>query len=83
MTDVEFAEAEGESFNPQVTFRPNQVDKQPSLAVDEAEVAPLLGAPVLAEDDSDKRWYNTPSVRIPVHQRADSSRYFGCCLHFS
>lgn len=70
MTDPAFAEmeAETETFAPQVRARNPRADKL-NDAEEEAqgpireELNPLLGPPVLSRQP-DKKWYNTPSVRI-------------------
>ena len=69
MADPAFAEmeAEAETFVPQVGARGPRADKfndEPEEAeAPRQELNPLLGPPVLSRQ-YDKRWYNTPSVRI-------------------
>ena len=80
MADVAFSEmeAEAESFNPSVNLPPDRADKfnkHSNVVVDEEEVVPLLGAPVLAEE-SNKRWYNTPSVNLPSRFVCSRSQVF-------
>jgi len=70
MADPAFAEmeAEAESFVPQVRARlpygDRRNDEHEEAEVRREESNPLLGPPVLSRQP-DKRWYNTPSVRIP------------------
>jgi len=84
MADPAFAEmeAEAETFVPQLRARIPHAER-PNNEHEEAEVRreelnPLLGLPVLSRPP-DKRWYNTPSVRIPYPSVVDVIRYFGSC----
>jgi hypothetical protein len=74
MADPAFAEmeAETETFAPQVRARNPRADKLNYVEVQEQipireELNPLLGPPVLSRQP-DKKWYNTPSVRIPCRE---------------
>jgi hypothetical protein len=71
MADPAFAEmeAETETLASQVRARNPRADKLNDAEEQERgpvrdELNPLLGPPMLSRQ-SDKKWYNTPSVRIP------------------
>jgi len=75
MADPAFAEmeAETEMFGRQVRARVARADKlhdadEGEQAPIREELNPLLGPPVLSRQQPDKKWYNTPSVRIPCRE---------------
>jgi hypothetical protein len=75
MADPAFAEmeAEAESIIPRVSFRQSRADKlneETPGQTNQAETSPLLGPPVLL-DDIEKKWYNTPSVRVQGYEIID------------
>jgi hypothetical protein len=75
MADPAFAEmeAEAESFIPRVSFQQSRADKlnvETLGQANEAETSPLLGPPVLS-DEIEKKWYNTPSVRVQGYEIVD------------
>jgi hypothetical protein len=85
MADPAFGEVETEAENFPSRFnyrRNNKLRGEPAIETSPHEEDPLLGPPVLG-NQIQKRWYNTPSVRLQFVKYFLSIRScFGCCPDF-
>lgn len=85
MADPSFAgmEAEAETLTSGVNFRGTRAGKlndEPLEQINQTETSPLLGPPILS-DQTEKKWYNTPSVRSKIMILL-ICRCFGCYRRF-